>query len=72
MLTTIWRNAQNAWHQVLALAFGAGMLGYFVYGVTEAIALGGRPGFIFWYLLGLVAALHHLATPPLPSQNLTQ
>jgi len=37
------------------------LLGTLVYSLTDAIALGARPGFIFWLLLGLIAGLHRLA-----------
>ena len=41
----------------LALALAAGMLGYCVFGLTDAIALGARGGLGFWIVLGLGAAL---------------
>jgi putative inorganic carbon (HCO3(-)) transporter len=54
-------SAHQTWLQFLALGFGGALLGTFVYSLTDAIALGARPGFIFWLLLGLIAGLHRLA-----------
>jgi hypothetical protein len=31
-----------------------------VYGLTDAITLGAKPGFILWIILGMVAAVYHL------------
>ena len=30
----------------------------FTYGLFDAVALGAKPGFIWWFALGLLAALH--------------
>lgn len=57
MLRDVWRAASNPWYRALTLAFAAALLGHFIWGLAEAIPLGGRPGFIFWYLLALLAAL---------------
>jgi putative inorganic carbon (HCO3(-)) transporter len=48
---------------VRGLAAGAacGLLAYYVFGLTDAIGLGEKPGMIFWLLLGLVAACARLA-----------
>jgi putative inorganic carbon (HCO3(-)) transporter len=60
MLLQIWRTAEDVWIRALALGFSSSLVAYFIYGVTDAIALGARPGFIFWLLLGLVTGLHRL------------
>jgi len=31
-------------------------LAHLVYGLTDAVALGAKPGLLFWMLLGLIAA----------------
>jgi putative inorganic carbon (HCO3(-)) transporter len=41
----------------LALGLVAGLLALHVYGLTDAIALGAKPGLAFWLALGLIAAL---------------
>jgi putative inorganic carbon (HCO3(-)) transporter len=61
LLWQVWRTAGTERARYLAVGFAAGLLGYFVYGLTDTIALGAKPGSIFWLLLGLVAGLHRLA-----------
>jgi putative inorganic carbon (HCO3(-)) transporter len=41
----------------LALGLCSGLLGYHLYGLTDALALGSRPHFLFWWMLGLLAML---------------
>jgi putative inorganic carbon (HCO3(-)) transporter len=43
------------------LSLGAGLLAHLIYGLTDAVALGAKPGFLFWMLLGLIAGLHRQA-----------
>lgn len=49
--------------QAVAAGIAASLLAYFVYGLFDAVALGARPGFLFWLLLGLAAALPRPAAP---------
>jgi putative inorganic carbon (hco3(-)) transporter len=67
MLAQTWRSTSGIWPRTLVIGFSASLLGYFVYGLTDTVALGAKPGFLFWMMLGLIAALHHLATPTAPS-----
>ena len=60
MLWQTWQRATALWARTLVIGFGGALLGYFIYGLTDAVALGARPGFLFWWLLGLAAALHRL------------
>lgn len=62
----LWRSWHGATRRRLrALAVGAAgsLFAYFIYGLTDAVALGARPGFLFWYLLGLVVALYRVTAP---------
>lgn len=43
--------------RIVTLGLCSSLVGYFIYGLTDAVALGARPGFLFWYLVGLVAPL---------------
>ncbi|MDX1664343.1 MAG: O-antigen ligase family protein [Candidatus Promineifilaceae bacterium] len=61
MLLQTWQTSRSAWLRLLGAGFAGSLLAYFIFGVTDAVALGARPGFIFWYLLGLVASLHQIA-----------
>lgn len=42
----------------LALGLGGGLLAHLLYGLTDAVALGAKPGVLFWMLLGLICGLH--------------
>jgi len=33
------------------------MLAHFIFGITDAIALGAKPGILFWMLTGLITSL---------------
>jgi len=43
------------------LSLGGGLLAHLIYGLTDAVALGAKPGLLFWMLLGLIAGLHRQA-----------
>jgi putative inorganic carbon (HCO3(-)) transporter len=67
MLADIWRNVPTP---VLSLVEGfnvqratvlglfGGLLAHMLYGLTDAVALGAKPGVLFWMLLGLVSGFH--------------
>jgi len=42
----------------LTLGLGGGLLAHMLYGLTDAVALGAKPGLLFWMLLGLIAGLY--------------
>lgn len=44
--------------RALALGMGGGLLAHAIYGLTDAVALGAKPGILFWMLLGLICGLH--------------
>ncbi len=44
--------------RALVLGLGGGLLAHFMYGLLDAVALGAKPGVIFWMLLGLITGLH--------------
>jgi putative inorganic carbon (HCO3(-)) transporter len=68
MLWQIWHNTDDVWHRALVIGFAGSLLAYFVYGLVDAVALGARPGFIFWLLLGLIAGLHSQISSRSPTQ----
>ena len=43
------------------LGLGGGLLAHMIWGMTDTIALGARPGFLFWIILGLICGLHQQA-----------
>jgi len=46
------------WYRALVIGLAGSLTAHFVYGLLDAVALGAKPGFIFWMLLGIVAGLH--------------
>jgi putative inorganic carbon (HCO3(-)) transporter len=52
-----WRIAQTPRNRALALGLVAGLAGLHVYGLTDALAPGSKPGLILWYALGLLSAM---------------
>jgi putative inorganic carbon (HCO3(-)) transporter len=40
------------------LGLGGGLLAHMLYGLTDAVALGAKPGLLFWMLLGLIAGMY--------------
>ncbi len=64
MLFEIWRNrvaSLGTQHSALILGLGGGLLAHLLYGLTDAVALGAKPGVLFWMLLGLIAGLYRQA-----------
>lgn len=57
MLVVIWRRSAPGPERAAAAGFAAGLLAWAVYGLTDTIALGAKPGIVFWMLLGLIALL---------------
>jgi putative inorganic carbon (HCO3(-)) transporter len=62
-MATCWRCARRGGPLVRAAALGlaAGLVGLHVYGLADAVALGSKPGVVFWFALGLIAALPRTA-----------
>ncbi len=69
MLFQVWRQARHRLLDFevgslslpfgpLALGLGGGLLAHMLYGLTDAVALGAKPGVLFWILLGLIAGLY--------------
>jgi putative inorganic carbon (HCO3(-)) transporter len=63
MLIATWlRRAQLPFPEPLSraliLGLGGGLAAHLIYGLTDAVALGAKPGVLWWMLLGLVASLY--------------
>jgi len=58
--------------QAITIGLGLSLLAHMIYGLTDCIKLGSNPSLLFWMLLGLIAALHHLTTQKTePQRNQT-
>ncbi len=65
MLARIWagRRTTGVRPPLLAafvLGLAGGLLAHMLYGLLDAVALGAKPGVLWWVLLGLIAALYEL------------
>ena len=58
MLWCTWHLSSSRLSRTLVLGMAGCLLAYFSYGITDAIALGTKPGILWWYLLGLITALY--------------
>ncbi len=63
MLHRSWRRSGDPWSRALAAGLSGSLLAYWIYGLTDAVSLGAKPGFIFWLLLALITTHHQLQTP---------
>ena len=58
LLLSAWRARGAAlWLRAAALGVLGGLIAHFVYGITDTVALGAKPGFALWMLLGLAVAI---------------
>jgi putative inorganic carbon (HCO3(-)) transporter len=64
MLVGAWRAAGQsaglhsaALGRPVAVGLGGGLLAHLVFGLTDAVALGAKPGLVWWLMLGLIASL---------------
>lgn len=56
----------------LVVGLGGGLLAHLIYGLLDAVALGAKPGILFWMLLGLISALYfHTGQPHLTEAALS-
>jgi putative inorganic carbon (HCO3(-)) transporter len=46
--------------RAMIAGLGGGLLAHLIYGLTDAVALGAKPGFLWWWLLALIAALYKI------------
>jgi putative inorganic carbon (HCO3(-)) transporter len=63
MLISTWRRRgrlpfPEPLSRALILGLGGGLAAHLIYGLTDAVALGAKPGVLWWMLLGLVASLY--------------
>ena len=59
-----WRVARaDAGLRAVALGLMAGLFALHVFGLADALALGAKPGVVFWFALGLLAAMNGLVRP---------
>jgi putative inorganic carbon (HCO3(-)) transporter len=52
-----WRSSGDKRIRAAVAGIGTGLLAYFVYGITDTVALGAKPGLFFWALLALLVVV---------------
>jgi hypothetical protein len=57
----VYRQSQGL-PRALAVGSLAALLAYHLYGLTDVVALGSKPGVLWWALLALIAALQRLTS----------
>jgi putative inorganic carbon (HCO3(-)) transporter len=60
LLVRSYRFAHDSRTRLLVSGMGAGLLAYFLFGTTDAIALGAKAGIFFWIALALVVSQHRI------------
>ena len=69
-----WSAARRSSGAACSLSLGlfAGLIALHIYGLTDALALGSKPGLVFWMALGLIAALPRVTQAAASSAEFTQ
>jgi len=69
-----WGAARRGSGAVRGLGLGlfAGLIASHIYGLTDAIALGSKPGLVFWMALGLIAVLPRVTEAAVNPVELTK
>lgn len=57
MLWSLWNKATGSELRYLVVGLAGCLLAHAIYGLTDAVALGAKPGIILWILIGLVCGL---------------
>jgi len=58
MLVRIWGRISGSLSRGIVLGLAGGLFAHLLFGTTDAIALGAKPGLLFWMLLGLISGLY--------------
>ena len=58
LLRQSWQGATTAWQRALIVGLSGSMTAGWIFGIFDAIAIGARPGFLWWLLLALIVAVH--------------
>jgi O-antigen ligase len=59
MCLNVSKRARAAWMRDAARGLGAGQLAFLIFGMGDAIPLGGKNGVFFWVSLALIAAMYN-------------
>jgi putative inorganic carbon (HCO3(-)) transporter len=57
-LSTVLGLPSSSYLCAIVLGLGGGLIAHMLFGLTDAVALGAKPGLLFWMLLALICGLH--------------
>ncbi len=60
LLWRVSRHSRDPFHRAIALGLAGGLLAQFLFGITDAIALGAKVGIFWWIALALTVSLEKL------------
>lgn len=66
LVAVITRLPRRVPHRQIAVALVVGLLAHFLFGITDAVPLGAKPGVAFWLIAALAAATSRLAATSAP------
>jgi putative inorganic carbon (HCO3(-)) transporter len=69
LLWIAWRNSERHTDRVLLVGLSGSLAAGWLFGILDAIALGARPGFIWWLLLALLVAVFDIVRKFQPQAN---
>ena len=55
MLLKTWQHNHDIWRRAAVIGFVGAMVASLIYGMTDTVALGAKPGFLWWIMLGLIS-----------------
>lgn len=58
--------AHQGWERGLVAGLGAGLLGHLIFGLTDTVTLGAKPGLFLWAIVGAAVSLDGSPTARLP------
>jgi len=59
MAWVVWKRSGDPWMRAAAAGLIAGQAAFHIFGLGDAIALGSKPGALFWASLALIAAMYN-------------
>jgi putative inorganic carbon (HCO3(-)) transporter len=69
MVNAVKKKTGPAWMKYAVQGLAAGQLAYFIFGMTDAVPLGAKPGIFFWISLALITSIHNYFVTVLPLEN---
>jgi len=72
LVVEVWRHSRVDWIRWMAGGIGAGMAAYSLFGLTDTVTLGAKPGVFFWGLAALLVAAWQQVKPAIKPQAINE